>query len=387
LTRLAPPVASLVLLLVLACRTPMQRPPAAGTADEGRSSFALHLVGHVCFPSASLLADLGNAVFGGLSGLAFDGLHLLAISDDPRAPRIFDLAVSLPPGAFGIVPKSVIRLRPPTEGPTHLDLEAISLGPGDDVWVSAEAATDIHPRVPPSVLQYTRGGGYVRRLPVPAKFTAEASGDPKKGVRNNEGFESLALAPDGGLLFTATETPLVQDGAPADFGRGARARILTFTLDGGEPRAGAEYVYPLDPLPRVTFEPGFRINGLVDLVALDRTRLLALERAFVQEGAGPVGRSFVRIYDVSLDGADDVSALFALGERREVRPASKHLVLDLAEVASQVPGLERLDNFEGMALLPPDASGERHLIVVSDDNFKPVQRTWFLLFRVATRHE
>jgi hypothetical protein len=47
------------------------------------------------------------------------------------------------------------------------------------------------------------------------------------------------------------------------------------------------------------------------------------------------------------------------------------------------PELAQLDNFEGMAFGPDLPDGARTLLLVSDDNFNPHQRTAFLLFRIV----
>ena len=60
----------------------------------------------------------------------------------------------------------------------------------------------------------------------------------------------------------------------------------------------------------------------------------------------------------------------------------KTLVLDLSTLAERVLSndLARLDNFEGMAFGPTALNGTRTLLLVSDDNFRPTQKTSFLLF-------
>lgn len=94
----------------------------------------------------------------------------------------------------------------------------------------------------------------------------------------------------------------------------------------------------------------------------------------------------IRLYRVFTDGATDVSRIEALTGVATLRPVAKGLVLDFATLISQLPPeLKWLDNFEGMSLGPAQPDGTRSLVLVSDDNFNPLQRTAFLLLRVRPR--
>jgi hypothetical protein len=62
------------------------------------------------------------------------------------------------------------------------------------------------------------------------------------------------------------------------------------------------------------------------------------------------------------------------------QPVAKTLVADFATL-----GLSRLDNTEGMCWGPPLPNGNRMLVVVSDDNFNPLQVTQFAAFEYIDR--
>ncbi len=133
-----------------------------------------------------------------------------------------------------------------------------------------------------------------------------------------------------------------------------------------------------------TFAPSFAFNGLVELLAIDDTTLLALERGFVasQEKPGE-NRCTIRLFSVTLSGATDVSTLESLKGHPEIVPLKKTLVLDLSQVQGLSPELApSLENFEGMTFGPRLPDGRASLVLVSDDNFSAVQRTWFLLFAI-----
>ena len=61
--------------------------------------------------------------------------------------------------------------------------------------------------------RYELDGTYVADLPVPVDFNPNA--ERTRGVRQNLGFESAGVAPNGRFLYTATENALVQDGPAA----------------------------------------------------------------------------------------------------------------------------------------------------------------------------
>ena len=86
---------------------------------------------------------------------------------------------------------------------------------------------------------------------------------------------------------------------------------------------------------------------------------------------------------VSLAGATDVSSLESLKGQTDILPAAKTLLVDLSEVNGLSTDLgPSLDNFEGMTFGPRLPDGRATVLVVSDDNFRESQRTWFLLFAI-----
>jgi len=102
--------------------------------------------------------------------------------------------------------------------------------------------------------------------------------------------------------------------------------------------------------------------------------MLVLERAYAT-GRG----NSLRLYEIDTRAASDVLSLDALAPGNH-RPPPKTLVADFATL-----GLTRLDNTEGMCWGPPLPDGRRLLVVVSDDNFNPLQITQFAAFAYTDR--
>jgi 3-phytase len=321
---------------------------------------------------------IDQAKFGGLSSLAFDVAsgNLLALSDDRQNNRIFRLQIRENP--FAVAPFAVIPL---LGAPVELDPEGLAILPNGHFLIASEGVQNKEPRSPPGLFEFTSDGQFMNTLELRERFLPPETGPITHGVRGNASFESLTVAVDGSRLFAGVETALAQDGEPATFEHGTRTRILEYMRDGQVFAPGREWVYELEPLPRPAYNPGVMINGLVELVAVDASHLLALERAFVENADDPAhSTNRVQIYRVSLNGGTDVSGLDSIAGRADVTPLRKELVLDLGGAPGLPAALKatNLENFEGMTFGPAPPDGGRRLFIVSDDNFADDQRTWFL---------
>ncbi|GMU65127.1 MAG: hypothetical protein AMXMBFR36_14010 [Acidobacteriota bacterium] len=302
---------------------------------------------------------------GGLSSIAWDpeSGEYLAVSDDRSelAPaRVMRLRIGvedgrLEAGEYEVIGALQLADREGREFPRRsLDPEGFALAP-TAMFVGSEGEARVG--LAPWVSEFDRAGRWRRDLPLPGRYLPD--GALGHGLRNNLGFESLALSPDGAWLFAATESALIQDGPEADVGVPSPARVLRWRL--GLPGAPPEeFVYRVEPISVESPDRAvFRVNGLVDLLALSDRTLLALERQFVT-GVGIQAR----LYRVELDGATEVSGRDGLLDA-EIVPVTKTLLLDFAALGVY------LDNLEGIALGPRLPDGRRALVVISDDNFAP----------------
>lgn len=326
------------------------------------------------------LLEVDRTLVGGLSGLTYDpGCDLFyAISDDRgslASPRFYTLEIRYGGGAVEAKVLGATVLRG-TDGapfrPGEIDPEALALDANGDLFLASEGIP--HRAIDPMVGRFRLDGTLGDILDLPRHFIPDAGGT--RGVRDNLGFEGLALSPDGSRLFVAAENALIQDGPVADRDRSSPARILAIEPASGRPLS--EHIYEVGPVPD---EPrpasAFRTNGISEILALDSQQLLVVERAF---SAG-VGNQ-VRIYLADLGAATDVLDLESLLDdsvpRPTPRPIRKTLVADLMQL-----GVEP-DNIEGMALGPELPDGRRMLLLVADNNFQPdVQRNQILLLAVS----
>lgn len=366
---IAPPLLSLLLL-------------SAGPPQEIQPGF--RLAGEFLIPPATSFTSITPPRFGAISGLATlpGGCEVLAISDDDEESRFYRLRVSTTEG-LRVTPVARTPLRGAAGAPAKLDPEGIALTKRGTVLISSEGIGSA-PRLPPAILEYTQGGRFIRQLPVPPHFVPNATGRLTKGVRRNGGFESLTVTPDFSRLFTANEVPLVQDG-PADPFSPGRVRIIEYVQEGESYRPAREFVYELSPPERPPFETGESLNGVAELLAVNGTELLALERAFIRVRGTGIGANRIRLFRISLDGATDVSGFDSLAGRDGITPVRKTLVQDFSELSGRSLRLLNLENFEGLAWV--GKSADRNLLVVSDDNFNALQVTAFLLLEPAAAAE
>jgi hypothetical protein len=329
------------------------------------------------------------------NGLAFDGTTvggLSSIDYDPRAGQyvlISDDRSAIQPARFYTAKFSVTAkgLGPVTFTGTHpflrpdgktypplaqndpslpqneqtVDPEEMRVDPwfGDYYW-SQEGERTATTLIDPSLREAKRDGTYVRDLPIPANEKML----PDSGPRQNLVLEGLTFAAGGSLVVSSLEGPLLQDGPLATADQGQVSRITVQSRFGP---VLAQFAYPQEPV----FAPGAGgSTGVSSILAVDATHYYVMERSFV---AG-VGNK-VRIYEADLSGATNVLNKSLDG----AKPVRKKLVADLADYP-----LSKVDNIEGMTWGPKLPTGERTLIVVSDNNFSASQVTQVVAFAVRS---
>lgn len=331
-----------------------------GVPTAGAAPPTVRLLGEQVLPFG---LEFDGTTVGGLSGIDFaarTGEYVL-ISDDrsERDPARFYTA-RFAVDEKGVGPVTLTGTQPlrtadgAEYGALSVDPEEIRVDPrtGDFVWTQeGERFEDL--LIDPATRIAHPDGGYAGELPIAASTAMRANAGP----RRNAGLEGATFAADGMLFVTALEAPLLQDGPAPTAAAGAPIRLTV------QARSGpvlAQYAYPVEPV----FAPGDGDNGVASILAenpLDPTKLLVLERGYV-----PGQGNRIRIYRADLAGAANVLDKPIGG----AKPVGKQLVADLSQL-----GLGHVDNIEGMAWGPRLASGERTLVLVSDNNFDDKQKT------------
>ncbi|MEU0424531.1 esterase-like activity of phytase family protein [Streptomyces canus] len=370
--------------VVLASLTALVGTPAA--AHD--SSVRLDFLGERELPNA--MAFQGTTV-GGLSAISYDvrsGTYYV-ISDDRSQTgpaRFYTAHVDFTDGTLTGVELTGTHpwLRPdgttfpPTSTATSTvapDPEGIAVDPRDGTLVWTSEGERIVASDGPALLgdpwirRATTTGAYTGQLPLPPQLHMDSQ---EFGPRKNQTLEGVTFTPDGQRIVTAMEDPLYQDGEDPTSEHGALTRITVHDARTGRPLA--QYAYPLEPLFATPPAGSTDTNGVSDIVALDRDRFLVLERASIYTD----NNWKARIYLVDLHGATDVPGRDSLTDTsaQRLQPVRKTLVTDL----SDVPGLTRVDNVEGITLGPRLPDGRRTVVLVSDDNFATRQTTQIIAF-------
>lgn len=337
--------------------------PAFGSDREVR----LRLIGEQIIDSRA--EYLGTRI-GGLSGIDYDPDwgFLIAISDDGgeyAAPRSYLGKIELAADRIvGLEWTNVLSMHWGSGDliDVALDPEGIRFIPHGESFGEPTllfvSEGDRRRGVEPRIYEMCSGATRMDEWPAPRTHVAPSSRS-RTGVKPNRAFESVAVVGDR-IAVVANESPLFQDGPEPGTDSVGYVRLTTYDLDTPMADPIAEVAYPLGPVPSAL--PGSQ-TGLVDLVALEGGRLLALERSFTL-----AGEHRARLYLVEPAGATDTLGLPSL-KGASFTPVTKSLVADLSEVAPTVL------NIEGVCFGPSLADGTRTLLLISDSNFAPAVPT------------
>jgi 3-phytase len=356
--------------------------PAAATQATPAAAPQVRFLGQTTLPHG--LQFEGTTV-GGLSGVDRDprtGEYVL-ISDDrsyTNPARFYTAALTVDESGVHDVRITGTRAllhedggtysSPPQNDGRTVDPEEIRVDPvTGDYWWSQEGErpkTTGPVVVQPSIQQARRDGSYAGSLPLPANYAIT----PDRGPRRNLALEAITFSARGTLVTSVVEGPLLEDGDLPTEDRGALTRL---TVQGRDGTVVTQHAYPLEPLFAAP-EPGpwGPDTGVPAILADERVpgRYYALERSWV-----PGADYKVRLFQVDIAGASDVQDQDVLDDT--VRPVRKKLLADLHDFPLPV-----IDNVEGLTWGPRLRSGERTLLLVSDDNFAAEEFTRFIALAV-----
>jgi len=259
----------------------------------------------------------------------------------------------------------------------------------------------------PSIYRFAADGEFIDALPVansvrpvrngvfdyssnnpPAGQDPPRPGNPTNGRQNNQGFEGLAVSPDGSTLFVVLQSATRQDGGTG--GSSAtrdHTRVFTYDIsDLDRIELTGEYVVKL---PSFLQDNAKRIAAQSEIVAISSEQFLILPRDSNGFGTGNPTSLYRQVDVVDLRGATNI-----VGEPYENQIAPGGVLNPAITPAVLSPWLDINDNselnrfglsnglidgfynlsekWEGLALLPaldPSAPFDWFLFVANDNDF------------------
>ncbi len=333
--------------------------------------------------------DYKGTTIGGLSGIDYDpekGIYYF-ISDDRSAvnPARFYTA-KLIVSEKGIDSVQWIATTPMLQSsgkpypnskqdPAHTpDPEAIRFNKKTNelVWTS-EGERIVHGKDTvlenPAITSISLNGKYIDTFPLPENLLMRA---PEKGPRQNGVLEGLTFDNNFQTLYVNVEEPLYEDGPRADT-KPNNAWVRIYKYDIASKKNTAQFAYHLEPIayPAIPID-AFKINGIPDIYAVGKNKLLVIERSF-SSGRLPCT---IKVFLADLNAAEDIKENSSLKINPVTKPIKKKLLLNMDDLKIYI------DNIEGVTFGPTLANGHRTLIFVSDNNFASFQKTQLLLFEI-----
>ena len=241
-----------------------------------------------------------------------------------------------------------------------IDSEGLVRAADGSFWISDEYG--------PHIAHFDANGRTIERI---NPFGSGTGGRKIPAVfanrRANRGMEGLAITPDGKTLVGMMQSPMYNP-TKAAVASSIVLRILTFDIATG---ATKQYAYLME---------NTTLTGVSDIVAVNSTTFLTIERDGLFGGDATNPAAFKRVFKIDLSAATDISdaANGATGklyggktveelnnaaglQAAGVAPVTKTLVLDLLK---DLPGIYPHDKAEGLAILPGNI-----LVISNDDDF------------------
>ncbi len=336
-----------------------------------------------------------NTEVGGLSGITYSESEKLfyLISDDRSQnndARFYTASLDFTtdpkkisqPYTMNVQFKDVFILKNHEQKPyskKSLDAEGIVIHQGK-LYISSEGDTNKNNLILPKVSVYSLQGQWEKDLTTPPHYLPLPQAPDQNGIRDNLGFESLGITPDGKWLFSGNEEALLQDGTISTPTSSSRTRVMIFDLKNDS--VVREYSYELDPVPSIPVG-GITAGetGIPEICPINDKEFLSLERSYL-----PLAKkTIVKIYHNKITPETSETLMIPSLKRAtgKITPAEKTLVLNFNDIISQLnSNFQQIDNIEGMVFGPKLPNGNQTLILVSDNNFNKHQKTVFYAFEI-----
>ena len=253
----------------------------------------------------------------------------------------------------------------------RLDPEGIRVRRNGNLLISDEYG--------PRIIEFTAGGKFVRELDVAKRYLVSNPGVShstentlnESGRSTNRGMEGLAIADDGEHLVGLMQSPLLQDSyrsKPSDYPAGINCRMPVMDTTGD---CICEYLYQLDN-PK---------NKLNEILSCDNDQFVVIERDG-KIGEAAKFKKLMLISSAHATNIQDVDQLPHFRVPEGALPMHKEVLIDLLDPSLGLAGSEMPEKIEGLAFGPDIDNQRRLLLVVSDNDFVPEQKTMVYAFAI-----
>ncbi len=366
--------------LFLNCSSCSNNPGTSSPDTNQNTISAVKFIDEFVFPDQ----EINGVPIGGFSGIDYQNGKWYIICDTSNPPiRYYEANISYTKDGFqdvGIT--NMIEIKDASENPLEqgvVDPEAIRLDPATNTILYTSEGS-INNGINPALIELSAQANQIRSFTLPDNFKANAT-DDTSGPRHNGVLEGLSLSFDNKGYWVSFELPLIEDGPePTTTDTNSPVRITYLNKTTGA--AERQFAYELDPVAReATLGTTFEVNGLVEILAYDENKFLALERSFASGYLD--GGNNVKIYKVDASNATNILSLESLANATYTK-ATKTLLFDFETIRSQLTRTT-VDNLEGISFGPKLADGSRSLVVISDNNFNSFfpQLNQLIVFKVV----
>ncbi len=364
---------------------------------------------------------------GGLSALSYDPINQIffALSDDKghKGPLRFyklKLKKTFWTKKYRLQIKSQSLLKRPDKKPLVLDPEGIAFLAPNQIIISSEGAQIVTKKLfkpskkkllsrlpastkvmtqkllePPLVLSFNTKGRLKTKWPLPSIFWPKNLKKLKQwGVKENKAFEALSIDPSGKFLWLATESSLKQDQTFLSPSTQPTCKTYSHLKACGKQyirisqfhiptqKMIKQFVYIMPQIIKEA-QPSHHKgkNGLTDFISLKNKQFLIIERSYLKDSLNfkkrKMDKNQVRLVLSDCSIASNVMRFNRLNKLSSFIPCQNKQTIWLSNLLPN-----RTDNIEGIALGPKLSSKNQLMVLVSDNNFNPKQKTQFLFFNL-----
>ncbi len=369
-----------LIFLFFNCSSSNNDPDTSNPDSNQNTISAVEFIDEFVFPDQ----EINGVPIGGFSGIDYQNGKWYIICDTSTPPiRYYEANISYTKDGFQEVNISnMIEIKDASENPLEqgvVDPEAIRLDPATNTILYTSEGS-INNGIDPALIELSAQANQIRSFTLPNNFKANTVNDTS-GPRHNGVLEGLSLSFDNKGYWISFELPLIEDGPePTTTDTNSPVRITYLNKTTGV--AEQQFAYELDPVAReATLGTTFEVNGLVEILAYDENKFLALERSFASGYLD--GGNNVKIYKVDASNATNILSLESLANATYTK-ATKTLLFDFETIRSQLTRTT-VDNLEGITFGPKLADGSRSLVVISDNNFNAFfpQLNQLIVFKVV----